>query len=96
MYSGYKCIEMKIRHVFYACEKVELFSVVFCVVRTLHKVCFKLVINETTNKWQQWKEGRAVFLRGSIFFPPTFFAMFRDSNHGVQVTCSLLSKRLYF
>jgi hypothetical protein len=80
----------------YACEVVQLFSVVFCVVRALHKACFRLVINGSTNKWQPWKEGCAVFLRGTIYFRPTFFAVFRVSTHAVQVTCSLLSRKIYF
>ena len=96
MYSNYKCIELKLHHDFFnACEIVQLFSVVFCVVRSSHKVCCRLFTNETPNKWQPWKEGRALFMRGTIFFPPTFFAVFRDSNHAAQVTCILLSKRLY-
>jgi hypothetical protein len=33
--------------VFYACEIIQLFSVVFFVVRTVHKLDFKLLINVT-------------------------------------------------
>jgi hypothetical protein len=38
--------------VFCACEIIQLFSVVFCVVRDVHKFDFRLVINETTDKCQ--------------------------------------------
>jgi len=36
--------------VFCACEKTQLFYVVLCVVRTVHKFDFGLVINGTSNK----------------------------------------------
>ena len=45
---------------FCACEcEVTQFYVVFCVVRTVHKFDFRLVTNETTDKWRQCK-GHAV------------------------------------
>jgi len=45
--------------VFNACEIIQLFSVVFCVFRAVHKFDFRLVVNETPNKWRP-VEGRAV------------------------------------
>jgi hypothetical protein len=33
-------------------EVIQLFSVAFCVVRTVHKIGFRLAINETRNKWR--------------------------------------------
>ena len=35
---------------FCECEKIQLFSAVFCVVRTVHKFDFGLIINGTCNK----------------------------------------------
>jgi hypothetical protein len=45
--------------VFCAREIVPLFSVVFCVFRAVHKSDFRLVVNETPNKWRP-AEGHAV------------------------------------
>jgi len=36
------------------------------VVRAVHKIEFKLVINGTPNKWRQWNEGHSVTERHSI------------------------------
>lgn len=44
---------------FYACEIIQLFFVVFCVFRAVHNFDSRLVINETRNKWRS-VEGRAV------------------------------------
>jgi hypothetical protein len=33
-------------------EVIQLFSVAFCVVRAVHKIGFRLVVNETLNKWR--------------------------------------------
>jgi hypothetical protein len=38
--------------VFCACVIIWLLSAVFCVVRDAHKFDFRLVINETPNKWR--------------------------------------------
>jgi hypothetical protein len=43
--------------VFSAGEVAQLFSVVFYVVRAVHKFDFRLVIKETTENGDQWKEG---------------------------------------
>ena len=62
-------------YVLFAYKTIRLFSVLFCVVRALHEILtWRLVINETPNKWQDGKEGMAVilmFLTGSIHFPLT-------------------------
>jgi hypothetical protein len=46
--------------VFCACELIQLFSVVLCVVSVAHKFVFRLIINETPIKWRQCKEGHVV------------------------------------
>jgi hypothetical protein len=38
--------------VFCACEIIQLFSVVFCVIRAVHEFDFRLVINETSSIWR--------------------------------------------
>jgi hypothetical protein len=60
--------------VFYACEIIQLFFVVFSVVRVVHKFDFRLVINEIPNNGDQWNECHAVseihvFGRIYTFFP---------------------------
>ena len=45
---------------FCACEMIQLFSVMFCVVRSVHKFDFRLVINYTSNKCRPVEEGHAV------------------------------------
>jgi hypothetical protein len=71
---------------FCACEIIPLFSVVFCVFRSVHKFDFRLVVNETPNKW--WPvEGHAVmmlvFLTRSICFPLIVVASVR----GLSAVC---------
>jgi hypothetical protein len=38
--------------VFCACGIIQLFCVVFCVVRAVHKFGFRLVVEENPNKWR--------------------------------------------
>jgi hypothetical protein len=63
--------------VFFSCEIIELFSVVFCVVRTVQKFDSRPVLNETRNKWRPvfitetcvMQRHRIVFVTGSVFSP---------------------------
>jgi hypothetical protein len=59
--------------VFCACDIVQLFSVVFCVVRTVNKFDFRHVINETPNKCQPMERRSCsdghVFDRICMFSP---------------------------
>ena len=63
--------------VFCACEIIELFSVVFCVVRTVQKFYSMSVLNGTRNKWRPvfitetfvMQGHRIVFVTGSVFSP---------------------------
>jgi hypothetical protein len=43
--------------VFCACGVIQLFSVVFCVLRAVHKFDFRPVINETPNNWRPMERG---------------------------------------
>jgi hypothetical protein len=36
----------------FACEIIQLFSLVLCVVRAVHRFDFRLVVNETPNRWR--------------------------------------------
>ena len=45
-------ITVKITMGWSACEKIQLFFVVFCVVRFVHKLYFRLHTNGTPTKWQ--------------------------------------------
>jgi hypothetical protein len=45
--------------VFRACDIIQLFSVVFCMVKAVHRFDFKFAINKTTND-DQWKGGHGV------------------------------------
>jgi hypothetical protein len=60
--------------VFCACDIIQLFSIVFCMVKVVHTFDLKLVINKTTNG-DQWKDGHGVtriqyfFERISMFSP---------------------------
>ena len=59
---------------FCACEAIQLFSVVFCVVTDAHKFEVRLAISETPKKCRPVGKVHAVtlkFLKGSTRFPPT-------------------------
>jgi hypothetical protein len=68
------------------CEIVQLFSFVFCVVRAVHKLDFRLVTNEKTNV-DHWIAGRVVipFLKRSICFPQRSLWVSMGPNHTVQI-----------
>jgi len=62
---------------------MQLFSVVFCMVRAVHKFDFRLVINETYNKWRQVDSSscgdtRFMFLTGFICFHLTVVASVKE------------------
>jgi hypothetical protein len=64
---------------FFACEVLQLFSVVLYVVRDVHKFDFRLFINETPNKWRpverrSCSDTGLMFLTGSICLPSTVVA----------------------
>ena len=40
------------RDVIFVCEAVQLFCVVFCVLRAVHIFDFRLAIDDTHNKWR--------------------------------------------
>jgi hypothetical protein len=55
-------------------EVIHLFSVAFCEVRAVHKFGFKLVINETRNKWRPAERSgsdRDMLLTGSVHWAGT-------------------------
>lgn len=59
---------------FCACEAIQLFSVVFCVVTDAHKFDVRLAISETPEKCRPVRKFQTVilkFLKGSTRFPPT-------------------------
>jgi hypothetical protein len=67
-YTGLKCSRVL------CVRDVQLFCVVFCVVRALHKFDFRVVINEKPKNGERWKGCNAVietlvFDRISIFSP---------------------------
>jgi hypothetical protein len=86
--------------VFCACEAVQLFSVLFCVVRVVHKLDFGLVINETPNKWRP-VERRSCSDRDSCLWYDLYVCQrpssrgLRDSTDAVQVNSILWSKGQY-
>jgi len=73
--------------VFCACEIILLFTVVFCVVRAVHKCGFVLVIK----KIRSFSDGDSCFDRIYMFFrdrPRECWGLF----DAVRVSCFLLSK----
>jgi hypothetical protein len=52
---------------FCACNIIYLLSVVFCVIRAVQKFDFRLVINETSNKWRS-VERRSISDRDTFFW----------------------------
>jgi len=63
--------------VFCGCELIHSLHAVFYVVRTVHKFDFRVVINETPNKWPLERGSCSdthVVDRTSICFPPTVVA----------------------
>lgn len=81
---------------FCARKKIQIYSVMFCVIRTVHKLDFKVIINETPNKWKP-VESRScsdilVFDRIYMFsFWPSSWVL-RDSTYTLWINCILLSK----
>jgi len=74
-----------------------IFFVVLCVIRAVHKFDFKLVTNETPNKWRPVGKmscsARVLcFWQDLCVFPRPSSRMIRDSTHAVQVNRILLSK----
>jgi len=45
--------------VFCACDIIQLFSVVFCMIIVVHMLVLKLAVIKTTNG-DQWKDGHGV------------------------------------
>jgi hypothetical protein len=73
--------------VFCACEKIQLFSVVFCVVGAEHTSYFGLVINGISDKCRLvfvtkrtcvLKRQKVMFLTGSVCLPPTVVANVKE------------------
>jgi hypothetical protein len=75
--------------VFCACEIIQLFSLVFCVVRAVHNFDFRLVINE--EKLRRALIETHVFWKDLYVFAFPSSRMLRDCTQAVQVNCSLLS-----
>ena len=80
--------------------KIQLFSVMFYVVRAAHKLNFRLVINEIHNKWRTVEKGHTVTptrMLDTIYVcsPVKSSQIFRESTLAVQVSCMLWSKRHY-
>jgi hypothetical protein len=61
--------------VFCACEIIQLPSVLFSVARAVNKFDFRLVINETPNKWRP-VEDRAV-IETRVFDRISVFSSYR-------------------
>lgn len=50
-----------------ACDIIQLFSILFCVVKVIRKFDLKFAINKTTNG-DQWKDGHGVMEIQFFFF----------------------------
>jgi len=80
---------------FSACSIKQFFSVMFCVVRDVHKLDFRLGINEALNKlWPAEGKSRSdrdscflcriyMFSTGSIWFIPLSLWVLRDNTHSL-------------
>jgi len=64
----------------FACDIIHLFSVVFCMVRFVHKFAFRLVTNKKPKRRpverSSCSDGEIMFLTRSLYFPPTVVAGF--------------------
>ena len=84
---------------FYACEAIQLFSVVLYVVTDAHKFDVRLAISETPEKCRPVGKVQAVilrFLRGSTRVPPTVVGAdnpLTPNDHCSGRTAPLTSKR---
>ena len=73
-----------------ACELVQLFSVVFYVVRSVHKSDSRLVTNKTRNKWRAVAKGGHKTIQIHVFemmhvFPPDRRREREGTTHALQV-----------
>ena len=86
----------EVQSVFCACEKIQFFSVVFCVLTALHKLYFRLVINGTPNKYRPVERKSSsdilIFWHYQCVFFRLSLRILMDSAHAVQVNCILLNK----
>lgn len=74
----------------FACDIIYLFSVVFCMVRSVHKFASRLVTNKQKN--QQTATSGKKFMqwwRNNVFDKTCIFSSYRRRK--VQVSCLLLS-----
>jgi hypothetical protein len=74
---------------FYVCEIIQLFPVVFCVGRAVNKFDFRHFIHEHLTNGDQWKEGNGVvetqrFDRICMFFSLTVLG----SVKGLYSSCA--------
>jgi hypothetical protein len=82
---------------FCARKILQLFAVVFCVVRAVQKFHFRIVTNETPNKRRPVERTSCSntdswFWLDLYVFPQSSSRVSRDSTHAVQVNCILLIK----
>jgi hypothetical protein len=80
--------------VFCACEIIQLFSVVFYVIRDVHRFQSRLI--KTKNKLLQAVIEAHVFDRIYTHSTPPSSRVLRDSNQDVPVNRILVSKEHYF
>jgi len=84
---------------FCAYEIIQLFAVVFDVVRYANKLHLRVVTNETHHNWRPVEskphsDKRLMFWKGLLCPPlPTVVASATNSTHTVQVNCIPLRKR---
>jgi hypothetical protein len=99
-----RCIRLRSTYgwsviMFCAFELIQLFCVVFCVFRLLYKFDFRLVVNETANKWRPAERRSCneihVFWQ-DLYDSPDRLTECEVTAHTVQVSCILLSKRQWY
>ena len=87
--------------VFCACEIVQLFSVVFCVVSAVYEFDLGINVKETPNK--RWpvdsgpcSDTDSCFYIATICFSPTVVAIECLHTHAVRVNCILVIEGHYY
>ena len=101
--TGHRCVlDIKVhlaevQKMFSARKIIQVFYVVFFVVRTVCKFDYSFVIKDTTNRWRPLEQksrcDKELGFDRTFFSPRTVSRVLMDSTEALQVSRILLGKR---